>query len=45
MAEPNPSPNVIKGLLTSAALFGCAGLAILLGLWFFVLWACSDVHV
>ena len=45
MSEPKPSPNVIKGLLISAALFGCAGLAVVGGLGFFVFWACSGVQV
>ncbi len=45
MAEPNPSPNVVKGLLISAALLGCAGLAVVGGVGFFVFWACSGSHL
>jgi hypothetical protein len=45
MADPKPSPNVIKGLLISAALFGCAGIGGVGGLRFFVFWASSGVHV
>jgi hypothetical protein len=45
MSESQPRPNVVKGLLISAMLFGCAGLAVVGGIGFFVFWACSGTHL